>query len=340
VASIYFEVKDTGIGINKDKLDSIFERFTQAESYTTRVYGGTGLGLNIVRSLVELHNGDLKVESEQGFGSTFSFTIGYPIASEEDIKLMDGPAVSHGLNRLDDMSILLVEDNEHNQILAETYLLKHKATVQIAANGKLALEILKNKSFDAILMDIQMPIMDGISTTAVLRKELRIETPVIACSAHAMASERMKCKEAGMNEYISKPYTEENLISVLAKFKKPATKKNKLAEDDFAAIIKALEQNISKTYADKIVGIFRDRLPDEIQLLEQAVEERDFKLMEERAHYQSGSMSSLHFKQGYQIAYAAERAAGQHDAVKASEAIGKLILYLKELLDYLNNSVD
>ena len=339
-ASVFFEVKDTGIGIDKEKQQLIFERFTQAESYTTRVYGGTGLGLNIVRSLVELHHGNLHVESELGVGSKFSFTIEYPIASENEIKLLEGPVKESGLNRLADMSILLVEDNEHNQILAETYLQKHKAQVDIAGNGKIALEMLKNKAYDAILMDIQMPIMDGISTTQVLRNDLKIETPIIACSAHAMASERMKCKEAGMNEYISKPYTEEGLIGVLAKFRTAVPRKNKLTEDDFAAVIKALEQNISKTYADKIVGIFRERLPNEIQLLEQAVEERDFKLMEERAHYQAGSMSSLHFKQGYQISYAAERAAVEGDAAKAEEAVGKLIVYLKELVTYLNSAVN
>ena len=339
-ASVFFEVKDSGIGIDKEKQQLIFERFTQAESYTTRVYGGTGLGLNIVRSLVELHHGSLQVESEPGLGSKFSFAIDYPIATEAQIKLLEGPVKESGLNRLADMSILLVEDNEHNQILAETYLLKHKAEVEIAGNGRIALEMLKKKSYDAILMDIQMPIMDGISTTQVLRNELKIETPIIACSAHAMASERMKCKEAGMNEYISKPYTEEGLISVLVKFKTAVPKKSKLIEDDFASVIQALERNISKTYADKIVGIFRERLPSEIQLLEQAVEERDFKLMEERAHYQAGSMSSLHFKQGYQIAYAAERAAVAGDTAKAEEAVGKLIVYLKELVTYLNSAVN
>jgi len=339
-ATIFFEVKDTGIGINKEKQQLIFERFTQAESYTTRVYGGTGLGLNIVRSLVDLHHGTLHVESEAGVGSKFSFTIDYAIATDQEMKLLDGPTKQSGQNRLADMSILLVEDNEHNQILAETYLLKHQAHVDIAGNGNIALEMLKKKSYDAILMDIQMPIMDGISTTQVLRTDLKIDTPIIACSAHAMASERLKCKEAGMNEYISKPYTEENLISVLAKFKSNSNTKSKILQDDYAAVFKALEQKISRTYADKIVGIFRERLPTEILLLEQAIEERDFKLMEERAHYQSGSMSSLHFKQGYQIAYAAERAAVEGDATKAEEAVGKLIVYLKELVTYLNSAVN
>ena len=338
VVSVSFEIKDTGIGINKDKLDLIFERFTQAESSTTRIYGGTGLGLNIVRSLIDLHHGSLHVDSEHGVGSTFSFTIDYPIASGDEVQQLDQPIRGLGTDRLLDMAILLVEDNEHNQILAETYLLKQKAKVDIAGNGKIALSMLKQRSYDAILMDIQMPIMDGISTTLSLRNELKINTPIVACSAHAMISERMKCKEAGMNDYISKPYSEEGLISVLAKFKPSPKTSSRWLEDDFGAIISGLEQKISVTYAEKIVKIFRERLPDEIAALEQSIEERDFKLMEERAHYQAGSLSSLQFKQGYQIAYSAERAAVEGNADKANDSIGKLIAYLKELHTYLNST--
>ena len=338
VVSVNFQIKDTGIGINSDKLDLIFERFTQAESSTTRIYGGTGLGLNIVRSLVDLHQGSLHVDSEPGVGSTFTFTIDYPIASGNEVQLLDEPVRGHGIDRLMDMAILLVEDNEHNQILAETYLLKQKAKVDIAGNGKIALSMLKERSYDAILMDIQMPIMDGISTTMVLRNEMKINTPIIACSAHAMISERLKCKEAGMNEYISKPYSEDGLISVLAKFKAAQKENRRWVEDDFGAIIAGLEQKISSTYAEKIVKIFRERLPDDIAALEQSIEERDFKLMEERAHYQAGSLSSLQFKQGYQIAHGAERSAVEGNAEKANEAIGKLIAYLKELNSFLVSS--
>ncbi|MEY4861641.1 MAG: hypothetical protein RL059_1345, partial [Bacteroidota bacterium] len=124
-------------------------------------------------------------------------------------------------------------------------------------------------------------------------------------------------------------YEADDLIGALAKFKKKPSAKASDERDDFAAVIAALERNISKTYADKIVRIFKERLPIEIVLLEQSIEERDFKLMEERAHYQSGSMSSLHFKKGYQLAYAAERAATEQNADKAAEAANKLIAYLK-----------
>jgi CheY-like chemotaxis protein/nitrogen-specific signal transduction histidine kinase len=338
--AIDFEVKDTGIGIKSDKLAVIFERFTQAESYTTRMYGGTGLGLNIVRSLVELHNGKLDVKSEFGKGSTFSFSLTFPVASPQQTLLLDGPTVKAEVDGLSDMSVLVVEDNEHNQILADTYLHKHRASVDIAVNGKLAIDMVLKKKYDVILMDIQMPIMDGFTTTNILRTELKIDVPIIGCSAHAMVSERKKCIEVGMSDYISKPYTEDVLIGALAKFKKKPSAKTLDERDDFAEVIAALERNISKTYADKIVNIFKERLPNEIALLEQSIEERDFKLMEERAHYQAGSMSSLHFKQGYKIAYDAERTATGHDADLANAAIGKLIVYLKELHTYLEMGVN
>jgi PAS domain S-box-containing protein len=337
---VHFEVKDTGIGIAKEKLDVVFERFTQAETYTTRVYGGTGLGLNIVRSLVDLHKGQLEVDSAPGVGSTFRFSIEYPIASATEILQMEGPKQNTDSKLLSDMRILLVEDNEHNQILAETYLLKQNARVEIAVNGKVAIELLKQKSFDAILMDIQMPIMDGLTTTEMLRKELKIETPVIACSAHAMTSERLKCIEVGMNDYISKPYTEEGLVSVLAKYRKPQVAREQSNIDDFAEVLEKLEERMSSTYVQKIVGVFKQRLPGEIAMLERAVEERDFKLMEERSHYQSGSMSSLKFKRGYQLAYDAERAAAERKEERATLATDKLIDYLQELLNYLNTSVN
>jgi PAS domain S-box-containing protein len=338
--TIDFEVKDTGIGIKSDKLAVIFERFTQAESYTTRMYGGTGLGLNIVRSLVELHNGKLDVKSEFGKGSIFSFSLTFPVASQQQTFLLDSPSLKVEVDGLSDMSVLVVEDNEHNQILADTYLQKHHALVDIAVNGKLAIDMVLKKKYDVILMDIQMPIMDGFTTTNILRTELKIDVPIIGCSAHAMVSERKKCIEVGMNDYISKPYTEDVLIGALAKFKKKPSAKALDEHDDFAAVIAALERNISKTYADKIVHIFKERLPNEVVLLEQSIEERDFELMEERAHYQSGSMSSLHFKKGYQLAYAAERAATEQNADKAAEATNRLIVYLKELMSYLNSVVN
>ena len=340
LVSVQFEVKDTGIGIRKDKLDLIFERFTQAESYTTRIYGGTGLGLNIVQSLVELHHGKLDVKSEWGVGSSFSFTIDYPIAGAADLKSLEDGRHLLEAARLEGMNILLVEDNEHNQILAETYLMKHHATVEIAANGNIALGLLKNKSYDVILMDIQMPIMDGLATTVLLRKEMRIETPVVACSAHAMASERQKCREAGMNDYISKPYTEEILVNTLAKYRKAGRSKEFELSDDFKTVIGDLERNISKTYADKIVGIFKQRLPHEIHLIRQAIEERDMKLMEERAHYQAGSMSSLRFTQGYQLAHAAELAAQEKQLDKAVRGSERLMEYLSSLLHFLNTGLN
>jgi CheY-like chemotaxis protein len=238
------------------------------------------------------------------------------------------------------LRILAVEDNELNRMVLQVILKKCEVFVSIAHNGQEAIDLIQHQEFDLVLMDVQMPIVDGLEATKYIREELKLTTPIIGLSANAMREEVEICKEAGMNEYISKPYTEEVLISVLTKFKSNSNTKSKILQDDYAAVFKALEQKISKTYADKIVGIFRERLPTEILLLEQAIEERDFKLMEERAQYQSGSMSSLHFKQGYQLAYAAERAAVEGEAAKAEEAVGKLIAYLRELVTYLGGAVN
>jgi two-component system sensor histidine kinase ChiS len=215
-----FRIEDTGIGIDPAKLDKVFERFSQAEESTTRLYGGTGLGLSIVKYLVELHEGKLQAESSPGKGSAFTFEIEFPLAFEtpdnSDVKTEN----NSGTAALAGLKVLLVEDNEYNQILARTYLQRNGAMVEIAGNGLIALQILEKHSFDAVLMDIQMPGMDGLETTIHLRNEMKLhQLPVIACSAHAMESEKIRCMEAGMNDYITKPYTEKDLIDAILRRK-------------------------------------------------------------------------------------------------------------------------
>jgi len=216
---IRFSVRDSGIGIDPAKLSMIFERFTQAEESTTRQYGGTGLGLNIVKSLVELHHGELYVQSKPGEGSEFTFEINFALPQEipDESDFADketGDSLSLGGIR-----VLLVEDNEHNQILGRIYLEQNGAVVQVSGNGKLAYDLLREESFDVILMDIQMPEMDGYETTRRLRQDLKLTVPVIGCSAHALESEKMKCMEAGMNDYITKPYTEQDLVNAILRRK-------------------------------------------------------------------------------------------------------------------------
>jgi len=199
-----FSVKDTGIGIASDKLEHIFERFSQAESHTTRKYGGTGLGLSIAKQLVELQGGKLQVESELKVGSVFTFCIPYK-KSNETLHATDVAISNFNLNELSELNILLVEDNNLNVILILSLFSENKMKLQIAENGSVAIEKIKANNFDIVLMDMEMPVMNGYEATRIIRKELKNNIPIIAMTANAMSGERERCLSMGMNDYISKP---------------------------------------------------------------------------------------------------------------------------------------
>lgn len=213
-----FSIKDTGIGIPSEKLKTIFDGFTQASSDTTRKYGGTGLGLTIVKSLVELQQGKLSVKSKEGSGSEFIFTL--PFA--KPVKQTEGQEY-HNQNVAKDLhhlNILVVEDNELNQFLIQSLLLKCNASVKVASDGVEAITMLKERNFDIILMDIQMPNMDGYEATKQIRSTFnnkKQHTPIIAMTAHALVGEKEKCQSAGMNDYITKPIRINDLLNCIQK---------------------------------------------------------------------------------------------------------------------------
>jgi len=207
-------VKDTGIGISKDKLSSIFEPFTQANNDTARRFGGTGLGLSIVKQIAELQNGTISVSSEEGKGSCFYFTIKYKKA----MAIIEGDSISINTHKkkIKELNVLLVEDNGMNQLLAQKVLSDWGWRVEIAENGIEALEKLRSKNFDIILMDIQMPEMDGYEATRQIRNNFPIpkcHTPIMAMTADVMSTEEEKCYKYGMNGYISKPFNTQVLYS-------------------------------------------------------------------------------------------------------------------------------
>lgn len=211
--TLLFEVSDTGIGIPEDRLSTIFESFTQASNETTRKYGGTGLGLTIVKQLTELQGGSVSVTSKLGEGSVFYITIPYEKYKETEIH----PPATHKKvsdERLAGAHILLAEDNEMNQMLATKIFARWKVNLEIAENGAQAVEKIKAGNFDLVLMDIQMPVMDGYEATQHIRKDLpspKNNIPVIAMTAHAMVGESEKCISLGMNDYISKPFNQQDL---------------------------------------------------------------------------------------------------------------------------------
>jgi signal transduction histidine kinase/CheY-like chemotaxis protein len=219
---ISFSVKDTGIGIAFHKIEAIFERFQQADEDTTRKYGGTGLGLSIVKQLVDLQKGTIGVSSELNKGTEFVFSIPYAISNEitvhEDLKIF---SASEATLTDTPFRILVAEDNAMNQSLMRHLLSYWNLDFDIVNNGQLAIEALQQHDYKLLLMDIQMPVMDGYTATLKIRNELGINIPIIAMTAHAMTGEREKCLCYGMNEYIPKPIREKELFQMMKNLLKP-----------------------------------------------------------------------------------------------------------------------
>jgi len=211
-------ISDTGIGIENDKQEYIFDRFQQADDTVTRSYGGTGLGLSIVKDLVLLQNGTIKVESEPGMGTTFIVTIPYKIADEQSNYTFSSDAELNLIHDFMDVRILVAEDNEINQSLVKHLFKSWGLDYDLAKNGREALEKLQKQKYSLILMDIQMPEMDGYTATRKIRETLELTTPIIAMTAHALAGEREKCLSYGMNDYISKPIREVLLHKLITQY--------------------------------------------------------------------------------------------------------------------------
>ena len=212
------KVIDTGIGIAKEKQNAIFERFQQAETETSRRFGGTGLGLSIVKQLVELQGGTLFLQSEPGIGSEFIIEIEYKLPDEEKMLSEALAAAEIKTASLNDIKVLIAEDNPMNQQLIRHLMKNWAINYTVVNNGAEAVEALKNEKYSILLMDIQMPEMDGYTTTAVIRNELKLNIPIIAMTAHAMMGEKEKCLQLGMNDYISKPLKETILYNIIAQY--------------------------------------------------------------------------------------------------------------------------
>ena len=234
---LLFEVRDTGIGMTREQVAGLFTPFTQADTSTTRKYGGTGLGLAISRSLVELMDGMIWCESRPNEGSTFSFAVTFTLPDEDQAS--SGNAVNAGLpeeapvsegaentGSIADMRVLLAEDNDINQIIAVELLEAEGVAVKAVSTGIEALEALKQDAFDLVLMDIQMPEMDGLTATSLIRTDPQYkDLPIIAMTAHAMAGDREISIDSGMNDHLTKPIDPDLLYAALKRWdKRPSSR--------------------------------------------------------------------------------------------------------------------
>jgi signal transduction histidine kinase/CheY-like chemotaxis protein len=218
--TLTFDVKDTGIGIRKEKQAVIFESFEQASNDTTRKYGGTGLGLTITKRLLELRNSRIQLESEPGVGSHFYFDFEFGISKSTKSRKIAESAQNKD-ESFKNLQILLVEDNAINQLIASKFLYKWGAEINFAENGIIGVDKVKNKKYDIVLMDLQMPEMDGFEATRAIRRlqgDYYKNLPILALTAAAMQEVRQQVEAAGMNDYIAKPFNPNDLYNKIAKY--------------------------------------------------------------------------------------------------------------------------
>ncbi|MBI3683514.1 MAG: response regulator [Acidobacteria bacterium] len=211
-AWLLFEVADTGIGIPPEAQAGLFEPFTQADSSTTRRYGGTGLGLAISRRLIRLMDGDIGFSSRPGHGSTFRFTVPFGVAAHQDASDVREREFCPGSTR--SLRILLAEDSSVNQLVASRLLERMGHRVDVASDGRAAVDAVASQDYDVVLMDCQMPVMDGYAAAHCLR-ERGLRVPIIALTANAMPQDRQRCLDAGMNDYLAKPISIQRLHQAL-----------------------------------------------------------------------------------------------------------------------------
>ena len=292
---IKFSVSDTGVGIPKEKLAHVFESFTQADESVTRRYGGTGLGLSIVKQLVELQNGTIQVKSQESKGTTFTFVIPYESGQIRDlVQPQSARSSATPQHSFKGLRILLVEDNDINRLYALNILKKWQCDVDSAENGYIALERLRTNSYDIILMDIQMPVMDGYEATSNIRKGLKppkSNVPIIALTANAIKGDNEKCLEVGMNDYLSKPFQPEDLFKMLSKYAQGQS-----LESTSADLVNNIETGVTdltylsnvcggdKVFIREMIETFIQNTPPAINEMQKWINQKDWNKVGDIAH--------------------------------------------------------
>ncbi len=303
IAIVKFEVKDTGIGISESKLDHIFDTFKQADESITRKYGGTGLGLAISKQLVEMQGGKIKVKSEVNKGTTFFFSIPYEIGSELD--LIHKPSGSKKLRkgRFDGLRILLVEDNDINRLYASTILKKWNCKCDEAVNGEIALELLRKNNYDLILMDVHMPVMDGLEATRIIRKSFKSpkkDIPIIAFTANAIKGEKEDYMEIGMDDYISKPFIPDELHNLISKYHLPISEEveNPIFTAPYADLtyLKSISDG-NREFLNDIISTFIAQTPPLLSEMNDAVTDKNWTKVGDLAHKLKPNLTLLGMNQ-------------------------------------------
>lgn len=303
--TVQFIIRDTGIGISEEKLKEVFEPFVQADPAISRKYGGTGLGLTICKNLLEMQGGTLTVTSKEQEGSVFTFNIPYPI-SDQAVTENDVPAEPN-YTSIGAKKILLAEDVELNQFIAKHILESWGAEVAIANNGKEALALVQQRDFDLVLMDIQMPEMDGMEATRLIRQlhdPVKANIPVIALTANALKGDSEKYLSNGMTDYLAKPFDESKLFKVISR-NLPTENLPEMTHtngDDLSqpqgeqlydlTIIRSISGG-DEGFVKKMVDLFIETVPQDVDKLNAALEEQNWDAVSKTAHKLKSTLDSM-----------------------------------------------
>lgn len=336
--TIEFEVSDTGIGIAEDKMEHIFENFQQATSGTSRLFGGTGLGLAIVKQLVEAQGGSIRVRSKVEEGSAFSFVLSFyktKAEAETEVELLE-------LNsEIKNIKILVVEDIALNQLLMKTLLDDFGFERDIAGNGKIAIEKLKSNSYDIILMDLQMPEMNGFEATEYIRNKMKSKIPILALTADVTTVDLAKCKEVGMNDYIAKPVDEKLLYSkIIGLVKRPSVHRdtellsngNRPGEKTKCTNLEFLNRRTKSDplMMEEMIMLYLEQTSQLIVAMKQSLVDKDWETLQATAHKLIPSFSIVGISNDYEEMARKVQENSQVDGL--STEIPELVLKLEDVL--------
>jgi len=348
-----FSVTDTGIGIPPDKQKAIFESFLQADDSVTRKHGGTGLGLAICKLLVELMDGRLHIKSAEGKGSTFSFTGRFEIGDPAFIPKDVSEDIEENITSLPKLKVLLADDNLLNQELAMTLLSEHGHSVTTVDNGALALEAVKQDTFDVVLMDVQMPVMDGVTATRAIRDPnsgaLDPSIPIVALTAHALKGDKERFLEAGMNDYIAKPIKMTEFYKTIAAAVEGRPTQLENAPTESVAPPAAEEAFDRKTALDMLGGrkdlltrmdeIFLRDVPSELEELSTYISNKDWENAKRLAHSIKGSSRTVGAQRAGSQAEQLEFFCKQKDEPSAEKEFESLESEVKFALDFIRKDI-
>lgn len=342
-----FSIKDTGVGMEDDFIAKVFTKFQQEDKSSSRRFGGTGLGMAITKELVELMNGTIVVRSEKGRGTDVQVRLTLPTGDPKHIE--PGTLLPEQVT-LHHKSVLLVEDNEMNRLVAINALAPYNMIISEAENGQQAIDLLQKENFDVILMDLQMPVMGGLEATRILRKVLKVDTPVIALTANAFKSEIDTCMEAGMTDYVIKPFEEKTLVQAICKAfasQYAELQVGNVLDDQLGDVagnhlydlskLKTLSRG-NEDFVLKMLGLFVDMMPRSLAEISNSLENGDIVTLKRVMHRIKPSVDNMGIVGIIKDLKEIEQVADDSPVLPLVAPVNKIVAVLNRVVDLIKKT--